>query len=77
MALLAVAATSPQQIIQNLSGLVAAALVLVVGLLVLRHLARLNIFSIIITIALAGVAYLAINGTLISDVASWWTSVGL
>lgn len=77
MTFLAVAATSPQQILQNLGGLVAAALVLVVGLLVLKHLAKMNIFSIIITIALAGVAYLAINGTLISDVANWWTSIGL
>lgn len=74
---LAVAATTPQQIIKNLGGLVAACLILVAGLMVLKHLARLNIFSIIITIALAGIAYLAINGTLIADVAGWWTSIGL
>ncbi len=77
MTLLAVAATTPQQIIQNLGGLVAACLVLVVGLLVLKHLSKMNVFSIIITIALAGIAYLAINGSLITDVAGWWQSIGL
>lgn len=77
MIFLTVAVTSPQQIIQNLGGLVAATLVLVVGLLVLKHLSKMNIFSIIVTIALAGIAYLAINGSLITDVAAWWQSIGL
>lgn len=70
-------ATDPQTIISNLEGLVAAALVLVVGVLVLHKLARMNIFAIITLIALAGLAFLLIKGTLIQDVSGWWTSVGL
>jgi hypothetical protein len=67
----------PMTIVSNLEGLAAVVVILVAGLVAVGHMARHRILGIVITIAGAALVYLAIKGTLIQDVSTWFTDLGL
>lgn len=64
-------------IISNLSGLSALVVVLVAGIIAVFMMARHRLIGIILTIAAAAIVYLAIKGSLITDVATWFQQLGL
>jgi hypothetical protein len=63
--------------VSNLEGLAALVVILVAGLVAVSHMARHRILGVIVTIAGAALVYLAIKGTLIQDVSTWFTDIGL
>ncbi len=67
----------PMTIVSNLEGLAAVVVILVAGLVAVTHMARHRILGVIVTIAGAALVYLAIKGTLIQDVSTWFTDLGL
>ena len=67
----------PTTIVSNLEGLAAVVIILVAGLVAISHMARHRFLGIIVTIAGAALVYLAIKGTLIQDVSTWFTDIGL
>jgi len=67
----------PMTIVSNLEGLAAVVIILVAGLVAISHMARHRFLGIIVTIAGAALVYLAIKGTLIQDVSTWFTDIGL
>lgn len=67
----------PMTIVSNLEGLAAVVVILVAGLVAVAHMARHRILGVIVTIAGAALVYLAIKGTLIQDVSTWFTDLGL
>lgn len=71
------AVSNPTDIVSNLEGLAAVIVILVAGLVAISHMARHKILGIVITIAGAALVYLAIKGSLIEDVSTWFQSIGL
>lgn len=67
----------PMTIVSNLEGLAAVVVILVAGLVAVSHMARHRFLGIVVTIAGAALVYLAIKGTLIQDVSTWFTDIGL
>jgi hypothetical protein len=67
----------PMTIVSNLEGLAAVVVILVAGLVAVSHMARHRFLGVIVTIAGAALVYLAIKGTLIQDVSTWFTDIGL
>jgi len=67
----------PTAIVGNLEGLAAVVVILVAGLVAVSHMARHRILGLIVTIAGAALVYLAIKGTLIQDVSTWFSDIGL
>jgi hypothetical protein len=68
---------SPQQIESNVLGIVVGAVVVVAAMILLKHFLKLNVFSIIVTIVIGAVIYLAVSGTLFTDIESWFHDIGL
>lgn len=64
-------------IISNLTGLSALIVVLIAGLVAVTFMAKHRLIGIILTIAAAAIVYLAIKGTLVQDVATWFQQLGL